>query len=328
MDTSTIEASDADQAGTRPGPSGAYIVGGTHAGAVIRVAKDDALLIGASDDCDVILTDKEVAAHHCMLALKGEKLAFRPIDATVQANGRRFSPGETAAVAVGERVELGSAVLEIVSGADIAARRPQAGFRPTSRRRSPVERLLRQSRWGIAAVLAVAVACEIHPVGRGAGASTQQSAAGSTSSQTDDAALAGTAVAHDVAEVLRLSGISGESRYEGDGTVTVKGHLGDPKVLATAVQSRAMREITGLKRVTVVNLDQAGTRAASGDSTWIVTAVASQDPYVIASDGSRYYVGATLPRGGRLAGVQDGEILVERDGQVDHVRLTPARPGG
>jgi hypothetical protein len=49
---------------------------------------------------------------------------------------------------------------------------------------------------------------------------------------------------------------------------------------------------------------------------------------VIASDGSRYYVGATLPRGGRLAGVQDGEILVERDGQVDHVRLTPARPGG
>jgi len=35
-----------------------------------------------------------------------------------------------------------------------------------------------------------------------------------------------------------------------------------------------------------------------------------------------------LPRGGRLAGVQDGEILVERDGQVDHVRLTPARPGG
>src|ERR1700722_8023628 len=328
MDTSTIEASDADQAGTRPGPSGAYIVGGTHAGAVIRVAKDAALLIGARDDCDVILTDKEVAAHHCMLVVKGEKLAFRPIDATVLANGLRISPGETAAVAVGERAESGRAVLEVVCGADLAPRRPQAGLRPISRRRGPVETLLRQSRWGILAVLAVAVACEIHPVGRAAGASTPQSAAGSTNSQTEDAALADTAVAHDVAEVLRLSGISGETRYEGDGTVTVKGHLGDPKVLATAVQSRAMREITGLKRVTVVNLDQPGTRAVSGDSTWIVTAVASQDPYVIASDGSRYYVGAPLPRGGRLAGVQDGEILVERDGQVDHVRLTSARPGG
>jgi hypothetical protein len=328
MDTSMIEVNGAARTGRDPGPAGAYVVGGVHAGAMIEIA-NDALLVGASDDCDVILSDAGVAAHHSMLAAKGRKIAFRPIDAPVLADGRRYSPGETALVAVGERVEFGNAVFEIVSCADLAERRPQGRVRPTSRRRDPVAALLRQSRWGVVAVLAVAVACEIHPVGREPAAGAQQGNADPTHSKPDDAALAGAAVAHDVAEILRLSGISGETRYEGDGSVTVKGHLGDPKTVALAVESRAMREITGLKRVTVVNLDQPGAPAAATvDSTWIVTAIASPDPYVIANDGSRYYVGAMLPRGGRLAGVQDGEILVERDGQVARVRLATPRPGG
>jgi type III secretion protein D len=110
--------------------------------------------------------------------------------------------------------------------------------------------------------------------------------------------------------------------------VAVHGHLGDPSALAKVVQSRAMREITGLERVSVVNLDQpAAPSAGNGDSTWVVRVIPSKDPYVIAADGSRYYVGATLPRGGRLAGVQDGEMLVDRDGRVEHVKLSGSPPG-
>jgi hypothetical protein len=110
--------------------------------------------------------------------------------------------------------------------------------------------------------------------------------------------------------------------------VIVTGHLGEMQAVGTLVQSRAIREINGLKRVKVVNLDAPRpTHEEPGDSSWIVTAVASKDPYVIANDGSRYYVGATLPRGGRLAGVQDGEILVDRDGKVTHVPLSGSRPG-
>jgi type III secretion protein D len=126
--------------------------------------------------------------------------------------------------------------------------------------------------------------------------------------------------------VLRLSGITCEARYNGDGTVTVRGHLGDSQALAAIVNSRAIREIVGLKRVMAVNLDQAG-RSAQGpvDGTRIVSVVASADPYVVTADGSRYYVGASLPQGGRLAGVKEGEVLVERDGRTEHWKI--AEPG-
>jgi hypothetical protein len=43
---------------------------------------------------------------------------------------------------------------------------------------------------------------------------------------------------------------------------------------------------------------------------------------VVTADGSRYYVGASLPQGGRLAGVKEGEVLVERDGRTEHWKLT------
>ena len=329
MDMSTILPNSGRRTSPRMskdvGPSGAYVVGGMHAGAIIRIAPDEAVLIGTSEDCEVILSDPGVATHHCLLAAKGTKVSVRPVSAPVLASGRRYSPGgETVVVDIGERIELGSAVLEIVSAADLEARRPQMPLQPIRPRRGFRTTLLHQSRWGIAAVLAVAVACEVHPVGERSDAASPP-ANMSSSTQAEDSA---DGVAQDVAEVFRLSGISTDTRSEGEGTVIVTGHLGDPQAVATLVQSRAIREINGLKRVKVANLDAPRpTREEPGDSNWIVTAVASKDPYVIANDGSRYYVGATLPRGGRLAGVQDGEILVDRDGQVTHVPLSGSRPG-
>jgi type III secretion protein D len=138
----------------------------------------------------------------------------------------------------------------------------------------------------------------------------------------------GSAVAQDVAEVLRLSGIAGETVYDGDGAVKVRGHLGDPAHLAAIVQSRAMREITGLKRVLVFNLDnpdEPSTAPASAPAaplrnpTRIILALGGTHPCVVTADGSRYRVGAVLPQGGRLRGVENGTVLIERDGHI--VRL-------
>ena len=333
MDMSTILPNSGRRTSPRMsedvGPSGAYVVGGVHAGAIIRIAPDEAVLVGTSEDCEVILSDPGVATHHCLLAAKGTKVSVRPVSAPVLASGRRYSPGgETAVVDIGERIELGSAVLEIVSAADLEVGRPQMSLQSIRPRRGFRTTLLRQSRWGIAAVLAVAVACEVHPVGERSDAATPPANMASST----QAEVSADDVAHDVAEVFRLSGISADARSEGEGTVIVTGHLGEMQAVGTLVQSRAIREINGLKRVKVVNLDAPRptqpTHEEPGDSNWIVTAVASKDPYVIANDGSRYYVGATLPRGGRLAGVQDGEILVDRDGQVTHVPLSGSRPGG
>jgi type III secretion protein D len=120
--------------------------------------------------------------------------------------------------------------------------------------------------------------------------------------------------------VLRLSGINCDAQYNGDGQVTVSGHLGDPQSLSSVVKSRAIREIVGLKRVVAVNLDHGG-KAVGLDGSRIVSVVASADPYVVTADGSRYYVGASLPQGGKLAGVKEGEVLVERDGHTEHWKL-------
>ncbi len=327
MDTYAIQPDGHRQ--MNQGPAGVHIVGGMHAGAAIPVSTQDTLLVGTGEDCDVILADPGVKAHHCMLSARGAKIAFRPIDDAVVVNGRRHSPGEAVVVAVGDRAAVGSALFEIVASEDFAKGSVQQSWRPRGGRRGVRAALLRQSRWGVAAVLAVAMACELHPVNpRGGIAAAQAPGGGATSDfATEAAGRAGAAVAHDVAEVLRLSGIPGETHYEGNGAVAVHGHLGDPQALARVVQSRAMREITGLKRVAVVNLDQPTTPSAgASDTTWVVRAIPSKDPYVIATDGSRYYVGATLPRGGRLAGVQDGEIQVDHDGQVEHLRLSGSRP--
>lgn len=302
---------------------GVHIIGGLHAGAAIPITTDDALLVGAGDDCDVILADPGVTSHHCMLTARGEKVTLRPIDAAVMSRGQSHLPGETVSLAIGARLELGQAMLEIVSPADIAGRRAHVPAGPKPGRRSLRATVLRQSRWGVAAVLAVAVACEIHPVSRDAPVSAAQAQTNTGMASPGDPAPGGAAVAQDVGEVLRLSGISGDVHYEGNGTVTVKGHLGDAEALATVVQSRAMREISGLKRVAVVNLDHPDLpRDADADKHRIVTAVASHDPYVITTDGSRYYVGATLPGGGRLAGVENGVVLVDRDGAVTRVSLS------
>src|SRR5579883_403159 len=65
----------------------------------------------------------------------------------------------------------------------------------------------------------------------------------------------GSSIAHDVVEVLRLSGMRAEGRYLGDGQVEVRGHFGDQARLQKVVESRAMREIGGLKKIATVNLD-------------------------------------------------------------------------
>jgi len=78
----------------------------------------------------------------------------------------------------------------------------------------------------------------------------------------------------------------------------------------------------GLKRVVSVTRDHGGNAAGLPvDGTRIVSVVASADPYVVTADGSRYYVGASLPQGGKLAGVKEGEVLVERDGHTEHWKL-------
>ena len=301
------------------------VVKGMHRGALTPIAPSDVLLVGADEDCDVILHDAGVARHHCVLSNIDSKLFLRAIDERLTLDGRALDPGRSVWVKSGTCIELGSTAFDVVSQRDSEVPYIEKLLQPRGTRG---RLFLRNMRWAAVAVLAVgvAMACGLPAqMGlRGRGAQVAQAPAEQLA-----AGRPGTDIARDVEEVLRLSDVSCNAHYDGNGAVTVHGHMGDPKVLATVIQSRAMREIVGLKRVLVVNLDDPHSSASPTqvDGTRIVSAISGDDPYVVTADGSRYYVGAELPQGGRLAGVPGDEVLIERNGQVEHWRLPGARLG-
>lgn len=122
---------------------------------------------------------------------------------------------------------------------------------------------------------------------------------------------AGEAVADDVSEILRLKGIEAAANYEGDGRVRVEGHLGDEGQLSAAIQSRAMRDIQGLKKVVAVNLDGSSKPRTPAAPKRIVSVGSGADPYVVTADGSRYFVGAKLPSGSQLAAIEGSQIVLD-----------------
>ena len=312
------------------------IVSGVHAGASLTLASGDMVMIGAGEDCEVIFADTDVAKHHCLVSLTSDRVAVRPVDAAITlSDGTTHQPGEVLWISPGIQVSLGNARFEVTARSWRGFFRGDPIARVVRRPRSDAgARWQRQRRWAVAAVVVVAaVACRLGPA-----TSEQASAVNAQPKEayiTHDTttplmqARTGAAVAHDVAEVLRLSGIPCDARYDGNGVVTVRGHFGEPQAVRSIVLSRAMREIDGLKRVLVLNLDQPGKPAAEPEPPpggRIVAAVAGSDPYITTADGSRYYVGATLPERGRLSGVTDGELLIERDGQIKHVKLSVINP--
>jgi Inner membrane component of T3SS, cytoplasmic domain len=318
-----------------------HVVKGLHLGARTPLAGSNMLVIGSGEDCDVILADEGVSAHHCVLTCQEGKPVVRVMDGVLTLEGREHAPGTVISLSSGAMVELGAAAFEVTSSLDVvpdadkkspkvagkvapAAPAPPQGWPqgwPAWQERGA--RILVAHRWGLGATGVVAVACMLGAVAFGFATHSKPAVVSPPQTVVKTEARPGPAIARDVVEVLRLSGIASQGSYLSEGTVTVTGHLGDPHALEAIIQSRAMGEIVGLKRVVVTNLDYPGASGSGTpvDGTRIVSAIDGKDPYVVTGDGSRYYVGATLPQGGKLVGVQAGAILVERDGKVEHQKV-------
>lgn len=132
----------------------------------------------------------------------------------------------------------------------------------------------------------------------------------------------GASIARDVVDVLRLSGLRAEGRYLNDGQVEVRGHFGDQAKLQNVVESRAMIEIGGLKKVVTVNLDAPPApppAKPADDGKQIAEVVAGNDPYIVTRDGSRYYVGARLPGGGTLQAIDGQDVVIDTGKTVKHL---------
>ena len=70
------------------------IVDGLHAGANRVLARDEMILVGSGDDCDIVLADDGVANHHALVTLVGGRYMVRALDAPVHVGGTQVDPGD------------------------------------------------------------------------------------------------------------------------------------------------------------------------------------------------------------------------------------------
>lgn len=126
-------------------------------------------------------------------------------------------------------------------------------------------------------------------------------------------------VADAVADVYRINGVPARARAVGEGAVAVTTREADASRL-DRVRDAARRDVPGLAAIEARNepppappgpmpvVDDPGKRLAS--------IVPGEPPYVVTADGTRYFEGALLPTGHRIAGIERHRVLLDRDGAV------------
>lgn len=121
-----------------------------------------------------------------------------------------------------------------------------------------------------------------------------------------------------VHDVFRAHGVAAEVQTLGAGTVRVSATTDDPLALER-VAAIARRDVPGLRaleldarpapqRVSARPLDDPGKRVAS--------IVAGDPAYVVTADGTRYFLGAMLPTGHRIASIDEHQVVLELGGET------------
>lgn len=123
-------------------------------------------------------------------------------------------------------------------------------------------------------------------------------------------------VAQAVQDVFRTNGIAAQVEATGPGTVRVSTHVADPLVLDT-LRTTARRDVPGLAQIELRNdpVPQPAPVAAIDDPGKRVASIVPGDPpYVVTVDGTRYFEGALLPTGHRIAGIEERQVVLELNG--------------
>ena len=132
------------------------------------------------------------------------------------------------------------------------------------------------------------------------------------------------ALAREVAEVFRIQGVPVKAESAGPGHVLVKAQEADATKLARA-QDSARRDVRGLERLEVANqppqVPKPAVPLVDDPGKRIAALVPGAMAHVLTADGSRYFVGAQLPSGHRVADVSAQTLRLERDGQTSELRF-------
>ncbi len=122
--------------------------------------------------------------------------------------------------------------------------------------------------------------------------------------------------ANQVREVFRTHGIDAKVQTLAAGAVRVSTTVADPSVLEQ-VRAAVQRDVPGLTKIEVANtLPPPDTRGVPiNDPGKRLASIAPGDPpYVVTADGTRYFQGAMLPTGHRIAAIDKQQVLLEING--------------
>jgi type III secretion protein D len=138
----------------------------------------------------------------------------------------------------------------------------------------------------------------------------------------------GEAVAQEVRDVYRMNGLAAQTELPSTladvGRVRVLTQERDAQRLQRT-ETAARRDVAGLTDLQVVNTPPLVTPDAvpvADDPGKRVAAIVSGDPpYVVTADGTRYFVGALLPSGHRLASIAEQQVMLDKNGKLTALRF-------
>jgi type III secretion protein D len=128
----------------------------------------------------------------------------------------------------------------------------------------------------------------------------------------------GEQLARQVGDVLRLNGVEAQVRHVGRGVVEAR--FVDPgAVRRKQVEAAVRRDVPALAGLMIETSPPAevvrkGAPVATDPGKRVTSVVYGPRGYVVTADGSRYFEGAFLPSGHRIAKISNDEVHLERDG--------------
>lgn len=130
------------------------IVDGLHAGASRILADEEMILVGSGEDCDIVLADDGVAAHHALISLVGGRFLVRALDAPVKVGGQDVHPGDPVELSAIQQVRIGEAIIAFGREDDPAWDDFVTVFAPNDEDAAPRAGFVRKLPWigGIAAL--------------------------------------------------------------------------------------------------------------------------------------------------------------------------------
>jgi len=124
-------------------------------------------------------------------------------------------------------------------------------------------------------------------------------------------------VASAVQDVFRTHGVAARVEAVGPGAMRVDTTVADPRVLES-IRSSARRDVPGLAALELRNdpLPAQGgpTPAIEDPGKRVASIVPGDPPYVVTADGTRYFEGALLPTGHRIAGIEEHRVVLDING--------------